>query len=85
MMMLEGCKNISINVKAGLSISRNYKHKKGEITMEIEKLISIVEDISLELARIRDIMEPEEYEPWFQDNLDQAHDLLLEVKDLIGA
>ena len=26
----------------------------------------------------------EEYEPWFQDNLEQAHDLLSEVKDLIG-
>lgn len=52
--------------------------------MEIENLISIVEEISLELARIRDTIEPEEYEPWLQDNLEQAHDLLSEVKDLIG-
>ena len=52
--------------------------------MEIENLISLVEEISLELARIRDIIEPEEYEPWFQDNLEQAHGLLSEVKDLIG-
>lgn len=51
--------------------------------MEIENLISLVEEISLELARIRDIIEPEEYEPWFQDNLEQAHGLLSEVKDLI--
>lgn len=53
--------------------------------MEIENLISLVEEISLELARIRDIIEPEEYEPWFQDNLEQAHGLLSEVKDLIGS
>ena len=52
--------------------------------MEIENLISLVEEISLELARVRDDIEPEEYEPWFQENLEQAHDLLLEVKDLIG-
>jgi len=52
--------------------------------MKIENLISLVEEISLELARIRDAIEPEEYEPWFQDNLEQAHDLLSEVKDLIG-
>lgn len=52
--------------------------------MEIENLISLAEEISLELARIRDTIEPEEYEPWFQDNLEQAHDLLSEVKDLIG-
>ncbi len=30
-------------------------------------------------------IEPEEYEYWFEDNLVQAHDLLCEVKDLIGA
>lgn len=53
--------------------------------MEIENLISLVEEISLELARIRDTIEPEEYEPWFQDNLEQAHGLLSEVKDLIGS
>ena len=52
--------------------------------MEIENLISLAEEISLELARIRDTIEQEEYEPWFQDNLEQAHDLLSEVKDLIG-
>ena len=52
--------------------------------MEIENLISLVEEISLERARIRDTIEPEEYESWFQDNLEQAHDLLSEVKDLIG-
>lgn len=52
--------------------------------MEIEKLISLVEEISCELVRVRDTIEPEEYEPWFQDNLVQAHDLLSEVKDLIG-
>lgn len=53
--------------------------------MEIENLISIVEEISLELTRVRDTIETEEYEPWFQDNLEQAHDLLSEVKDLISA
>lgn len=53
--------------------------------MEVENLTSIVEEISIELARISEIMEPEEYEPWFQDNLEQAYDLLSEVKDLIGA
>ena len=52
--------------------------------MEIENLISIVEEISLELTRIKDTIEPEEYEPWFQDNLEQAYDLLSDVKDLIG-
>ena len=52
--------------------------------MEIENLISIVEEISLELTRVRDTIEPEEYEPWFQANLEEAHDLLSEVKDLIG-
>ena len=52
--------------------------------MEIENLISLVEEISLELARIMDTIELEEYEPWFQDNLEQEHDLLSEVKDLIG-
>ena len=57
---------------------------EGGIDMEIENLISLVEEISLELARIRDTIEPEEYEPWFQDNLEQAHDLLSEVKDFIG-
>ena len=52
--------------------------------MEIENLISLVEEISLELTRIMDTVEPEEYEPWFQDNLEQVYDLLSEVKDLIG-
>lgn len=52
--------------------------------MEIENLISLVEEISLELVRIRDTIESEEYEPWFQNNLEQAHDLLSEVKDLIS-
>lgn len=52
--------------------------------MEVENLISLIEEISLELARIRDTIEPKEYEQWFQDNLIQAHDLLSEVKDLIG-
>ena len=52
--------------------------------MEIENLISLVEEISLELTRIRDTIEPEEYEQWFQDNLEQVYDLLSEVKDLIG-
>lgn len=53
--------------------------------MKIENLISLVEEISIELTSISDNMEPEEYESWFQDNLEQAHDLLSEVKDLIGA
>ena len=52
--------------------------------MEIENLISLVEEISLELTRIRDTIEPEEYEPRFQDNLEQAYYLLSDVKDLIG-
>lgn len=53
--------------------------------MEIEKLISLADEISCELSRVRETMEQGEYEPWFEDNLEQAHDLLCEVKDLIGA
>ena len=69
-------------------VAKLYKAKptrREEQIMEIENLISIVEEISLELIRVRDTIEPEEYESWFQDNLVQAHDLLLEVKDLLGA
>ena len=53
--------------------------------MEIEKLIDLADEISCELSRIHETIEPEEYESWFEDNLVQAHDLLCEVKDLIGA
>lgn len=53
--------------------------------MEIEKLIDLTDEISCELSRIQETIEPEEYESWFEDNLVQAHDLLCEVKDLIGA
>ena len=53
--------------------------------MEIEKLIDLTDEISCELSRIQDTIKPEEYESWFQDNLEQVHDLLSEVKDLIGA
>jgi len=53
--------------------------------MEIEKLIDITDEISCELSRIKDTIESEEYESWFEDNLEQAYDLLREVKDLIGA
>ena len=41
--------------------------------MEIENLISLVEEISLELARIRDTIKPEEYEPRLQDNIEKAN------------
>ena len=53
--------------------------------MEIEKLIALTDEISCELSRVQDTIVPEEYESWFEDNLEQAHDLLCEVKDLIGA
>lgn len=53
--------------------------------MEIEKLIDLTDEISCELSRIQKTIESEEYESWFEDNLIQAHDLLCEVKDLIGA
>lgn len=53
--------------------------------MEIEKLIDLTDEISCELRRIQEIIEPEEYTFGFEDNLIQAHDLLCEVKDLIGA
>lgn len=59
--------------------------KKHNNMNEIESLKNLVDLISSELERIDTVMEPEEYEPWFEDNLDQAHDLLSEVKDLIGA
>lgn len=52
---------------------------------KIESLKNLANLISSELERIDTVMEPEEYEPWFEENLDQAHDLLSEVKDLIGA
>lgn len=52
--------------------------------MEVEVLISIVDDISCELERIRETNGAGE-EEWFQDNIVEAHDLLLRVKDLIGA
>lgn len=52
---------------------------------KIELLKNLADLISSELDRIDTIMDPEEYEPWFKKNLDQAHDLLSEVKDLIGA
>ena len=51
---------------------------------KIEDLISIADAISLELGKIKDTIEPDEYESWFEENLDTAHDLLCEVKDLIG-
>lgn len=53
--------------------------------MEVEKLISLADEISRELSRVKETMAQEEYEPWFEDNLEQAHDLLCEVKDLVGA
>ena len=53
--------------------------------MEIEKLIALTDEISCELRRVQDTIEPEEYESWFEDNLERAHDQLCEVKDLIGA
>ena len=53
--------------------------------MEIENLISMAKEISLELTKVKDTIEPKEYEPWFQNNLGQIHDLLSEVKDLLGA
>lgn len=59
--------------------------KKHNNMNTIESLKNLVDLISCELERIDTVMEPEEYEPWFEDNLDQALDLLSEVKDLIGA
>ena len=53
--------------------------------MKIEKLIDLTDEISCELSRIQDTIELEEDESWFEDNLVRAHDLLCEVKDLIGA
>lgn len=53
--------------------------------MEIEKLIDLTNEISCELSRIQDTIESAEFESWFEDNLTRAHDLLCEVKDLIGA
>lgn len=52
--------------------------------MCIEKLIDLADSISLELNSIKDTIEPDEYESWFKENLETAHDLLCEVKDLIG-
>lgn len=53
--------------------------------MEIEKLINLADEISAELNRVHTFIEPEEYEDYFKENLEEAHDLLCEVKDLIGA
>jgi len=50
--------------------------------MEVEVLINIVDEISCELERIR---ETNGIDEWVQDNLEEAHDLLSQVKDLIGA
>ncbi len=52
--------------------------------MDIEKLITLADEISCELNRIKNIIEPEEYVPWFEENLEQAYDYLTEVKDLIS-
>lgn len=59
--------------------------KQRRTNMEIEKLIDLTDEISCELSRIQDTIEPEEHKSWFEDNLVRAHDLLCEVKDLIGA
>ena len=53
--------------------------------MKIDDLIELVDSISLELNWVKDTIEPEEYDSSFEENLDTAHDLLCEVKDLIGA
>lgn len=53
--------------------------------IDVKKLIELTDDISCELNRIQETIEPEEYESWFKDNLVQVYDLLCEVKDLIGA
>ena len=52
---------------------------------KIEQLKNLADLISSELERVDTIMDPDEYEPWFEENLDQAYELLSEVKDLIGA
>ena len=52
--------------------------------MDIEKLITLADEISCELNRINNTIEPEEYEPWFKENLEQAYECLTEVKDLIS-
>lgn len=51
--------------------------------MCIEKLIDLTDSISLELNNIKNTIEPDEYESWFKANLETAHDLLCDVKDLI--
>lgn len=51
----------------------------------IEELIQLADDISMELERVNGMMEPYEYESYYVDNLDRAYELLSEVKDLIEA
>ena len=53
--------------------------------MDIEHLIELADQISLELTRVKETISPDEYEDWFKENLDEAHDLLSNVKYLIGA
>ena len=50
---------------------------------KVENLISICEDIEMELSRLRDVMEEDEFEDWYRDNLDEAYDKLCDAKDLI--
>ena len=50
---------------------------------KVENLISICEDIEMELSRLRDVMEEDEFEDWYGDNLDEAYDKLCDAKDLI--
>lgn len=50
----------------------------------IEVLIELSEEITCELNRVRDTIDPDEHEEWFKDNLETAKDLLYKVKDLIS-
>ena len=50
---------------------------------KVENLISICEDIEMELSRLRNVMEEDEFEDWYEDNLDEAYEKLCDAKDLI--
>ena len=50
----------------------------------IEVLIKLSDEITCELNRVKDTINPDEYEDWFKDNLETAEDLLYQVKDLIS-
>jgi hypothetical protein len=49
----------------------------------INELIDLAHDILSELERINAIIEPDEYEKDYANNLEKAYELLSETKDLI--